>query len=98
MGKNFPETNILLPLSEYALNKGEAYYQSLGYTKLMDGVVGEAEKEGRGEEVRERIAAFKRKSQIKGLTVIGLGGSIFMGLKVYSEYDPAGFEKLMGGM
>jgi len=32
--------------NNYALEKGEAYYKSLGYKKLMDGVIGEAEKEG----------------------------------------------------
>ena len=32
--------------NNYALQKGEAYYKSLGYKKLMDGVIGEAEKEG----------------------------------------------------
>lgn len=83
--------------NEYALMKGEVYYQSLGYDKLMDGVIGEAEKQGRGEEVRERIAKFKRDSRNKALAVIGSGVSIFMGLKLYSDYDPAGFEKLMGG-
>lgn len=56
--------------TNYALNKGEAYYKNLGYKSLMDGVVGEAEKQGRGEEVRARIEAFKRKSQLKGMAVI----------------------------
>lgn len=32
--------------NNYALQKGEAYYKSLGYKSLMDGVIGEAEKEG----------------------------------------------------
>jgi len=82
--------------NDYALQKGEAYYRSLGYEKLMDGVIGEAEKEGRGEEVRQRIAEFKRKSKIKGLSVIGIGSAVFFGLKFYSESDPAGFAKLMG--
>ena len=36
----------------------------------MEGVVGEAEKEGRGDEVRERIAAFRKKSQLKAAGVL----------------------------
>ena len=54
----------------YALQKGEAYYRDLGYKSLMEGVVGEAEKEGRGDEVRERIAAFRKKSQLKAAGVL----------------------------
>lgn len=56
--------------NDYALNKGEAYYKSLGYKSLMDGVIGEAEKEGRGEEVRARIEKFNRESKTKGLITI----------------------------
>eukprot|EP00586_Coscinodiscus_wailesii_P021805 CAMPEP_0172491072 /NCGR_PEP_ID=MMETSP1066-20121228/21763_1 /TAXON_ID=671091 /ORGANISM="Coscinodiscus wailesii, Strain CCMP2513" /LENGTH=131 /DNA_ID=CAMNT_0013259915 /DNA_START=165 /DNA_END=560 /DNA_ORIENTATION=+ len=56
--------------TNYALNKGENYYKGLGYKNLMEGVIGEAEKEGRGDEVRERIAAFKRKSRIKAAAVL----------------------------
>ena len=36
----------------------------------MEGVVGEAEKEGKGDEVRERIAAFKKQSQLKATAVL----------------------------
>ena len=49
--------------NSYALAKGEEYYRSLGYEKLMDGVIGEAEKEGRGAEVKARIEKFKRESR-----------------------------------
>mmetsp|Transcript_32065 Transcript_32065/g.65453 ORF Transcript_32065/g.65453 Transcript_32065/m.65453 type:complete len:145 (-) Transcript_32065:284-718(-) len=56
--------------NNYALQKGEEYYRSLGYKSLMEGVIGEAEKEGRGDEVRERVAAFKKKSQLKAAGVL----------------------------
>jgi hypothetical protein len=59
--------------------QGEKYYMSLGYKSLMEGVVGEAEKEGRGEEVRARIEKFKKQSQLKGLATI----TIFFGLVTY---------------
>ena len=76
--------------NNYALEKGEAYYKSLGYKSLMDGVIGEAEKEGRGDEVRARIEAFKKKSQLKGLSVI----FVFFGLAFYlnltNPYVPPG--------
>jgi len=56
--------------NDYALDKGEAYYKKLGYKSLMDGVVGEAEKEGRGEEVRARIEKFQKDSFTKGMATI----------------------------
>lgn len=56
--------------TNYALMKGESYYKDLGYKSLMAGVIGEAEKEGRGDEVRERVEAFKRKSKIKAFAVL----------------------------
>jgi len=46
--------------NDYALEKGEEYYSGLGYKSLMEGVVAEAEKEGRGDEVRERIGEIRR--------------------------------------
>jgi hypothetical protein len=36
----------------------------------MEGVIGEAEKEGKGDEVRERIEEFKKQSKLKGLATI----------------------------
>merc|ERR1712194_17538 len=64
--------------NNYALQKGEAYYKSLGYKSLMDGVIGEAEKEGRGEEVRARVEKFKRDSFLKGMSFITLAiGALF---------------------
>jgi len=64
--------------TNYALTKGENYYKSLGYKNLMDGVIGEAEKEGRGEEVRARVEKFKRDSFLKGMSFITLAiGALF---------------------
>ena len=59
------------------LVQGEEYYKSLGYKSLMDGVVGEAEKEGRGDEVRERIRDFKKQSQLKAFAVLAVNAIIF---------------------
>ena len=36
----------------------------------MAGVIGEAEKEGRGDEVRERIEEFKKQSQLKATGIL----------------------------
>ena len=38
----------------------------------MDGVIGEAEKEGRGDEVRARIEEFKKQSKLKGLATVSI--------------------------
>ena len=37
----------VLVISTFVYLKGEAYYKSLGYKTLMEGVIGEAEKEGK---------------------------------------------------
>mmetsp|Transcript_18512 Transcript_18512/g.25473 ORF Transcript_18512/g.25473 Transcript_18512/m.25473 type:complete len:183 (-) Transcript_18512:188-736(-) len=58
------------PSFYYALDKKESYYKKMGYKNMLDGIVGEAEKEGRGEEVRERIDNFKRESKIKAYSVL----------------------------
>mmetsp|Transcript_197 Transcript_197/g.502 ORF Transcript_197/g.502 Transcript_197/m.502 type:complete len:159 (-) Transcript_197:2241-2717(-) len=74
--------------NDYALNKGEAYYKSLGYKTLMEGVIGEAEKEGRGDEVRARIEKFNRESKTKGLVTIGAFITLFFYLKINYPYVP----------
>eukprot|EP00536_Pseudo-nitzschia_multiseries_P018189 jgi/Psemu1/228076/e_gw1.2241.6.1 len=74
--------------NDYALNKGEAYYKSLGYKSLMDGVIGEAEKEGRGDEVRERIEKFRQQSQIKGLATISTFIALGFYFKMTHPYVP----------
>mmetsp|Transcript_26937 Transcript_26937/g.36067 ORF Transcript_26937/g.36067 Transcript_26937/m.36067 type:complete len:161 (+) Transcript_26937:85-567(+) len=74
--------------NNYALSKGEAYYRGLGYSSLMEGVIGEAEKEGKGDEVRERMAEFKKQSQIKGLSVISVFLVLFFYFKIQYDNDP----------
>jgi hypothetical protein len=66
----------------YPFVQGEAYYKSLGYKTFMDGVIGEAEKEGKGEEVRARIEDFKKKSKLKGLATITFFISLFAYYKI----------------
>jgi len=73
--------------TNYALMKGEEYYKNLGYKSLMEGVIGEAEKEGRGDEVRERIEKFKRQSQIKATAVLVVFFSSFIYLKEMYPLD-----------
>ena len=74
-------------------SKGEEYYAGLGYSSLLDGVVGEAEKEGRGDEVKERIDKFKRESKLKAYGVIGFFAVSFLVLKDVYEKDPSFFGK-----
>ena len=54
----------------YALDKKEEYYKSLGYKDLFEGMIGEAEKEGKGEEVRGRIEKFRLQSKFKAAAVL----------------------------
>jgi len=77
--------------NNYALQKGEAYYKSLGYKSLMDGVIGEAEKEGRGEEVRARVEKFRKDSNLKGLITIGSFIALGFYLKITHPYVPPSF-------
>jgi hypothetical protein len=94
---NNPNSNHLFPPSknpnDYALMKGEEYYTSLGYSSLMEGVLAEAEKDGRGDEVRDRIEKFKKDSQIKAYGVIGVFILTFAACKVAYENDPSLFGK-----
>lgn len=78
--------------NNYALNKGEAYYKSLGYKSFMEGVIGEAEKEGRGDEVRERVAEFKKKSQLKAtaVLVVFFSAIIYYKMNYVPEIVPGG--------
>jgi len=76
--------------NEFALNKGEAYYKSLGYKSLMEGVIGEAEKEGRGDEVKARIEKFNQDSRNKGLITITAFITLFFYLKETNPYVPPG--------
>lgn len=79
------------PSFYYALDKKEEYYKSLGYKDIFEGMIGEAEKEGRGEEVRERIAKFRRTSQIKAYSVLAVFILSFCyAYNLYHE-DPSNF-------
>jgi hypothetical protein len=59
----------------------------------MEGVIGEAEKEGKGDEVRARIEKFREESKLKGLATI----SVFILLFFYYKLTfvppiiPSGF-------
>mmetsp|Transcript_6789 Transcript_6789/g.9989 ORF Transcript_6789/g.9989 Transcript_6789/m.9989 type:complete len:187 (-) Transcript_6789:101-661(-) len=70
----------------YALEKKEEYYQKLGYKDIFEGMIGEADKEGKGEEMRERISSFKRKSKIKAAAVLvfAIGGFFYL-QSLYAE-------------
>lgn len=48
----------------------------------MDGVIGEAEKEGKGDEVRARIEKFNKQSKRKGLATITFFICIFFYYKL----------------
>jgi len=74
--------------NDYALNKGEAYYKKLGYKNLMEGVVGEADKEGKGEEVRARIKKFNEESKLKGLATISFFITLGFYFKITHPYVP----------
>lgn len=70
----------------YALEKKEEYYQKLGYKDIFEGMIGEAEKEGKGDEMRERISSFKRKSKIKAAAVLAVAiGGFFYIQSLYAE-------------
>ena len=57
----------------------------------MDGVIGEAEKQGRGDEVKKRIEEFKKKSQLKAFGVIGTAIIVFFYYKIQYDLDPSQF-------
>jgi hypothetical protein len=73
-----------------SFSKGEAYYKSLGYKSLIEGVIGEAEKEGRGDEVRARIEKFQKESKLKGLATITVAIAYFFYLRMTDPYVPPG--------
>jgi hypothetical protein len=75
----------------YALDKKEEYYKSLGYKDMFEGMIGEAEKEGRGDEVRERLAKFRQTNQIKAYSVLTVAlVTLCFFYNLYHE-DPASF-------
>jgi len=79
------------PSFYYALDKKEEYYKSLGYKDIFEGMIGEAEKEGKGDEVRERLTKFRQTNRIKAYSVLALVGlSFFFAYNIYHE-DPSNF-------
>ena len=60
----------------------------------MEGVIGEAEKEGKGDEVRARIEDFQKKSKLKGLATI----SFFIVLFFYYKLSYVPDVPLGGGL
>lgn len=55
----------------------------------MDGVIGEAEKKGKGDEVKARIADFKKQSQLKAFSVITVALSALVYSKLTYDMDPS---------
>lgn len=79
------------PSFYYALDKKEEYYKSLGYKDIFEGMIGEAEKEGRGDEVRERIAKFRQTNRIKAYSVLAVFILSFCYLYNLYHEDPSNF-------
>mmetsp|Transcript_4800 Transcript_4800/g.7278 ORF Transcript_4800/g.7278 Transcript_4800/m.7278 type:complete len:178 (+) Transcript_4800:79-612(+) len=80
----------------YALEKKEEYYQSLGYKDIFEGMIGEAEKEGKGDEMRERLAKFRLRSKVKAAAVLVVAiVGLFWVQSIYNM-DPEHF--LKGGL
>ncbi len=56
----------------------------------MEGVIGEAEKEGRGDEVRARVEKFNQDSFIKGMATITFFILLGFYAKMTNPYVPPG--------
>lgn len=54
----------------------------------MEGVLGEAKKEGKADEVRARLEEFKKQSQLKAFSVIGAAFGVFTYFKIQFDSDP----------
>ena len=66
-------------------------YKSLGYNSIYEGMIGEAEKEGRGEEVRERLDKFQQTNQIKAASVLVVAIGSFLAARSAYWSDPDSF-------
>ena len=75
----------------YALDKKEQYYKSLGYKDMFEGMIGEAEKEGKGDEVRARLTKFKQQSVLKAAGVLITFATIYYFARVEYWKDPSAF-------
>lgn len=58
---------------------------------MFEGMIGEAEKEGRGGEVRERIEKFQRKSKFKAFSVLVVAVGSFLYAREMYLGDPDNF-------
>jgi hypothetical protein len=56
----------------------------------MEGVMGEAEKEGKGDEVKKRIEEFKQQSFLKGIGTMTFFVTLFVYFKTVNPYIPPG--------
>jgi hypothetical protein len=56
----------------------------------MEGVMGEAEKEGKGDEVKQRIEEFKKQSFLKGIGTMTFFITVFAYYKSIYPYVPPG--------
>ncbi|GFH45117.1 hypothetical protein CTEN210_01591 [Chaetoceros tenuissimus] len=80
----------------YALEKKEEYYKSLGYKDIFEGMIGEAEKEGKGDEMRERLNKFRLQSKIKAAAVLVVAILGLFYIQTIYNADPEHF--LKGGL
>lgn len=82
----------------YALDQKEKYYKSLGYKNMREGRIGEAEKEGRGEEERAKIQSFENQSRIKAFSVLTAVACGYLYFRQIYLADPENFTPGIGPM
>jgi hypothetical protein len=75
----------------YALDQKKKRYKEMGYKDLFEGMIGEAEKEGRGDEVREQIKNFRKESNIKASGVLVVAITSFLYFRSVYLADPENF-------
>eukprot|EP00547_Thalassionema_nitzschioides_P018228 CAMPEP_0194244502 /NCGR_PEP_ID=MMETSP0158-20130606/11464_1 /TAXON_ID=33649 /ORGANISM="Thalassionema nitzschioides, Strain L26-B" /LENGTH=132 /DNA_ID=CAMNT_0038980015 /DNA_START=241 /DNA_END=639 /DNA_ORIENTATION=+ len=79
------------PPEYYAISQKERYYRKMGYKNSREGRIAEAEKEGRGDEVRAEIERVEKEGQFKAFGVLGLFVVVFLGLREVYLSDPENF-------
>mmetsp|Transcript_7785 Transcript_7785/g.11908 ORF Transcript_7785/g.11908 Transcript_7785/m.11908 type:complete len:178 (-) Transcript_7785:230-763(-) len=79
------------PPEYYALDQKEKYYRKMGYKNSREGRIAEAEKEGRGDEVRAQIEAVEQQGKFKAFGVLGFFVAIFLYLREMYQADPENF-------
>ena len=68
----------------------------MGYKDIFEGMIVEAEKEGKGDEMRERLAKFRLRSRIKAASVLIVAIVAVLWVQTIYEADPEHFMK--GGL